>query len=333
MNASLITDSLIANLQSRYGPSRQIGRSSVFAFNLSLTCSINYSKLLRGHKFFFGIIPAMADPTYTFEKTIHGEFILLVCGSVDAVLVLPRRIMLEMLVDVTSRRVDVFVENGIYILQTTKHPKLDVSEFLNAFPTAISKEAINFNPANEPESNSRDHVRIQHSLITLGRAEGCGIWVPINDKNLAHQGQAFSDLTLGRLPNFGFDENTRRIVQNIDVLWLQGNVIRKAFEIESTTSIYSGLLRLNDLSLAQPNNQIELFIAAPERRKPRVFDQLTRPTFQPLVHGCRFISFEEISKLIDRVAILNLDISGRVTGLVQGEAFSLPEHVLYPTNI
>ncbi|MEQ1606802.1 MAG: hypothetical protein ABL999_18210 [Pyrinomonadaceae bacterium] len=275
----------------------------------------------------------MADPDTAFDPTTHGEFVLLVCGSAEWVLVIPRRVMLEMLSDVPTRRLDVFLENGTYILQTTKHPKLNVSEFLNAYPSSIEKKAVDLDSVALPESVSRDHVRIQHSLIALGRAEGCGIWVPTNDRNLAFQRQPFSDMTVGRLPNFGFDENTRRIVQNIDVLWLRGNVIRKAFEIESTTSIYSGLLRLNDLSLAQPNNQIELYIAAPERRKPRVFDQLTRPSFQSLIGGCRFISFEEIDKVTERVKVLSLGSSGRVTGLVQGEVFNMPEHMMYASDV
>lgn len=329
MNASLITESVIADLRSKYGASRQLGRSSVFHFGKAATCSINYSKLLRGDKFFFGIPPIMAEPSATFEPTTHGEFVLLICGSADAVLVIPRQVMLAMLVDVPTRRVDVFIENGTYILQTTRHPKLNVSEFLNAFPKAARKEELDSEQDVEPDVVSRDHVRIQHSLIALGKAEGSGIWIPTNDRNLAFQKQPFSDLTVGRLPNFGFDENTRRVVQNIDVLWLQGNVIRKAFEIESTTSIYSGLLRLNDLTLAQPNNQIDLYIAAPERRKPRVFDQLTRPSFRSLIGACRFVSFEEIDKLIERVTVLGLGTSGRVSGLIQGEIFDLPEHVVY----
>lgn len=327
MNASLITESLVATLRSRYGSSSQVGRSSIFTFGNALTCSINYSKFLRGDKFFFGIPPIMADPTTKFHETVHGEFVLLICGSAETVLVLPRRVMLEMLVDVPTRRVDIFVENGTYILQTTRHPKLNVSEFLNAFPSVANQEEIQ--KAEEPTSVSRDHVRIQHSLIGLGKAEGCGVWVPTNDRNLAFQKQAFSDVTVSRLPNFGFDENTRRIVQNIDVLWLQGNIIRKAFEIESTTSIYSGLLRLNDLALAQPNNQIELYIAAPERRKPRVYDQLIRPSFRSLLDGCKFISFEDIDKVSERITSLGLGNSGRVTGLVQGETFTLPDHIAY----
>jgi hypothetical protein len=329
MNASLITENVIAKLRSRFGAGIQFGRSSIFTFGKAITCSVNYSKLLRGGKFFFGIPPAIADPTTKFDETAHGDFVLLICGSADAVIVIPRRIMLEMLVDVPTRRVDVFVEDGNYILQTTRHPKLNVTQFLNEYPKAVRPNDLETELTDEADSVSRDHVRIQHSLITLGKAEGCGVWVPTNDRNLAYQKQAFSDVTVGRLPNFGFDENTRRTVQNIDVLWLQGNVIRKAFEVESTTSIYSGLLRLNDLTLAQPNNQIELYIAAPERRKPRVFDQLIRPSFRSLLDGCRFISFEDIDKLSERINTLGLGSLGRVTGLVQGETFTLPDHINY----
>src|SRR5207249_3595746 len=193
---------------------------------------------------------------------------LLICGSTDKTLVLPRPLVIEMLADVPTRRIDVYYEDGAYILQTTKHPKLNVSQFLNAFPKRGSEKE----PSSEPENGKgldRTHSKMQWSLIQLGRAEGCSVWVPPNDRNLSFQRQSFADVTLGRLPNFGFDENTRRIVHNIDVLWLSKNVITKAFEVESTTSVYSGLLRLNDLVLAQPNNLIDLYIVADSSRRHR----------------------------------------------------------------
>src|SRR5205823_7741306 len=130
-------------------------------------------------------------------------------------------------------------------------------------------------------------VKMQWALIQLGRAEGCSVWVPPNDRNLSFKRESLAANTLDKLPNFGFEENTRRIVQNIDVLWLKKNVIRKAFEVESTTSIYSGILRLNDLVLSQPNNHIDLYIATAESRKPRVYDQLVRPSFHQLLPACK----------------------------------------------
>jgi hypothetical protein len=109
-------------------------------------------------------------------------------------------------------------------------------------------------------------------------------------------------------------------------------VIRKAFEIESTTSIYSGLLRLNDLSLSQPNNQIDLHIAASEARKRRVYDQLLRPSFQPLLPICKFVSFEHIQEQSMRLNSLG-DVKGvRVSGLIEGERFATPAHVTCPRN-
>ena len=48
-------------------------------------------------------------------------------------------------------------------------------------------------------------------------------------------------------------------IELIDVLWLQGNAIVAAFEVESTTSIYSGLLRMSDLVAMQPNLNIPLW--------------------------------------------------------------------------
>jgi hypothetical protein len=192
-------------------------------------------------------------------------------------------------------------------------------------------------PVPQPEENERGiekegriHVQMQWSLMALGRAEGCGVWVPANDRNLSYKGQAFSDLAMSRLPNFGFDENTRRTIQNIDVLWLAKNVIRKAFEIEATTSVYSGLLRFSDLVLAQPNNQIDLYIAAAGNRRDRVYNQLIRPTFHTLLETCRFLPFESIEEGVSQID--GLPKSARVSGLIQGEKFDLPDDFDYPAN-
>ncbi|MGH9450791.1 MAG: hypothetical protein ACRD11_09625 [Terriglobia bacterium] len=218
-------------------------------------------------------------------------------------------------------------------MQTTKHPKTNVTAFLNAFPVperGPTADTLNGSELTEP---ARVHLRVQSALIDLGRVEGCSVWVPLNDRNLCFKGKAFMPLTVGRLPNFGFDETTRRIVQNIDVLWLAKNVIRKAFEIESTTSIYSGLLRLNDLVLAQPNNQIELYLAASKARRNKVYSQLLRPSFQALLAKCEFIGFEDIEEKISQLKRLPLDVDTRVTGLLRGERFEVPEHLLYPEDV
>jgi hypothetical protein len=121
--------------------------------------------------------------------------------------------------------------------------------------------------------------------------------LPGDDQSRQWKGQRLGDMPRRRerLPQ-QFDSVTNRTIELIDVLWLNGNSIEAAFEVESTTSIYSGLLRMSDLLARQPNISVPLFLVAPEDRRDEVIRQVNRPTFAtmnpPLVDVCRYISFE-----------------------------------------
>jgi len=333
MSAPFVLEEVLNLLQQRYGKRVLVGRSGrLWNFGKAINCSINYSKLLRGEKFFFGLSQEVADKNFTYPPTDLGDFVILVCGSHQEVLVLPRSLVLEMLEAVPTRKLDVFREGGTYILQTTQHPKLDVTEYLNAFPKDQPAQEEATWVGTQGAETDRAHVKFQSALIDLGQAEGCSVWVPPSDRCLSYRRQAFAARTIARLPHFGFEENTRRIVQNIDVLWLTRNVIRKAFEIESSTAIYSGLLRLNDLVLAQPNNQIELFIVASRSKRHKVFNQLMRPSFHPLIPQCAFFAFEDLEEQLKKIEPARSDRSVRITGLIKGERFTLPDAYVYPTG-
>ena len=325
-NAPHFVDEIVRELRRRYGRPVAFGKSRLYQFGETFTCSINFSKRLRGEKYFFGLAQEVVDPRCNYPETRLGAFVVLLCGGADKVLMLPRSLVLEALRNVSTRKLDVFSEGE------TGHPKINVTEFLNAFPAGKPAEESSEELA-APSGPDRTHVKIQGGLIKLGRAEGCSVWVPPNDRNLSHKGQSFASATLERLPNFGFDENTRRVVQNIDVLWLIRNVIQRAFEVESTTSIYSGLLRLNDLVLAQPNNQIALFIVAPIGRREKVFNQLIRPSFHALAYQCEFLSFEKVDDAVSRIESLKGGKGVRVSGLLEGEQFEFDEHYIYPTGV
>jgi hypothetical protein len=151
------------------------------------------------------------------------------------------------------------------------------------------------------------HTQMQYQLLKLGSDMGLDVWVARNDKSREWQGKPFSGLPRLRasLPN-QFDTVTNRIVEMIDVLWLSGSAVVAAFEIESTTSIYSGLLRMADLLALQPHLRIPLFLVAPEDRRSKVISEINRPTFSqlnpPLVEVCRYISFESLSAKMAEVS-------------------------------
>jgi hypothetical protein len=159
----------------------------------------------------------------------------------------------------------------------------------------------------ERPQKARDHTEMQWLLLKLGSDMGFDVWVARNDKGRDFKGKRFTDLHRLRseLP-LQFDDATNRTIELIDVLWLDGNAIRAAFEIESTTSIYSGLLRMSDLLAMQPNLNIPLYLVAPEDRREKVITEVNRPTFSrlkpPLAEVCRFIPFNALKNRIAEVS-------------------------------
>lgn len=160
-----------------------------------------------------------------------------------------------------------------------------------------SEEATREKP--EVVKEPTDHQEIQWLLLKLGSDMGFDVWVARNDRGRQFKGQRFADLPKlkSELP-LQFDAATNRTIELIDVLWLKANAIVAAFEIESTTSIYSGILRMSDLITMQLNLNIPLYLVAPDDRRQRVLDEVNRPTFgrlsPPLFEVCRFISFSDL---------------------------------------
>jgi hypothetical protein len=103
--------------------------------------------------------------------------------------------------------------------------------------------------------------------------------------------------------------------------------------VESSTTIYSGLLRLNDLVLAVPNSRIDLSIVASRGKRPKVFNQLIRTTFHSLISQCEFLTFEGIEEQMKKIEGIPLERGARITGLVKGERFQLPDHYVYPSGV
>jgi len=146
---------------------------------------------------------------------------------------------------------------------------------------------------------------VQWTLANLGRKFGLKVWIAQNDRSKIWKGETLGSLSINDLPLLGMDDRSQSIIRLIDVVWLRGNnQVVAAFEVEYTTSIYSGLLRLSDLATLAPNLTFPLYIVAPEERIPLVRRELSRPTFQAieLHQRCGFFSIEEL--LREMVAML-----------------------------
>jgi hypothetical protein len=153
-----------------------------------------------------------------------------------------------------------------------------------------------------PTSSDRESIRVQASLCKIGEAMGFKIWLPAADRSrVADHWKPQDSVLLERLP-LNYDETTLDTIQRIDVLWLKGRAIRRAFEVEHSTAIYSGLLRMADLCALLPNINIPLHIVAPESRRDKVFQEITRPVFSlletaPLSERCTYLSYGSVTEM------------------------------------
>jgi predicted RNA-binding protein len=190
-------------------------------------------------------------------------------------------------------------------VKLARRPKaLDTQIGSVTVPEADESEAMEQQTGSTKEVT--EHTEIQYQLLKLGSEMGFSVWVARNDRNRLYNGKRLSELfrLKENLP-LQFDEATTKTIEYIDALWLKGNAIVAAFEVESTTSIYSGLLRMSDLIAMQPNLSIPLYLVAPDERRDKVFVEVNRPTFSrlspPLVDVCRFISFSTLKKRLNEV--------------------------------
>jgi hypothetical protein len=163
----------------------------------------------------------------------------------------------------------------------------------------VRRDVFNAHIDEQIERVSTEHDEMQWRLIRLGQLAKCDVWIPRNDQAKRYEGHEFREFVLHE---FHHTMDVPRSVENIDVVWKFGHYsIKSAFEIEHSTSVYSGILRLSDLRAEAPNSNYPLFIVASENRRRKVFDELRRPTFSGpclrLHEVIKFLGYEKVREI------------------------------------
>ena len=95
---------------------------------------------------------------------------------------------------------------------------------------------------NDKKKDIRESIRMQSLLSIIGLQMGFSIWIPKNDRTAVTTEMNKEDvILLDRLP-LNYNDTTLKTIEQIDVLWIKKRAIMRAFEVEHTTSIYSGIL-------------------------------------------------------------------------------------------
>lgn len=127
-----------------------------------------------------------------------------------------------------------------------------------------------------------EHLRIQFLLTEIGLELGYDVFVAANDRTKSLDGKSLEFITLPELPPLNLPSDILRTVSLIDVIWVTRDTreIACAFEVEKSTSIYSGILRLVDLAASLGDRHYNFFLVAPDAREKEIVAQLKRPSFK-----------------------------------------------------
>lgn len=148
------------------------------------------------------------------------------------------------------------------------------------------------------------HTQIQGWLRDLGHSLGYKVWIASNDRSRLYADGKLADGCLAQLPP-SLSIAGAETVPLIDIIWLQddGSVVA-AFEVEHSTSIYSGIVRLLDLALGSTDTiQRHLYLVAPDSREADVRSQLARPAFLRIAElGIKYIRYSALKENRENIA-------------------------------
>ena len=147
----------------------------------------------------------------------------------------------------------------------------------------------------------RRHAQIQIALIMIGRQLGYRIWIAQNDRGIV-----YNDQRLGEMDGIVVSLEDQRILASfqeairaallIDCIWFRNvRFMPAVLEIEHTTGVRSGLVRMKNFQDALPLIQTRWVIVAPDEDRDKVLREANLPQFQPL--NTKFMPYSAVEEL------------------------------------
>ncbi len=262
------------------------------------TIIINYIDPVLAKHGFFGSLHSGLDISNVLKKHLDKEFILLAAkvGGAEGKLwwfkdasIVPR--LKE--IPLTER-----VEQTVY-RKLHQKGKVTFTEVWDAvsteFPNSLTSDSTSIMDALKiyarqvsggywllkPEIQQRinQHSEILGLLAQIGKRQGYDIWIGKREQSEKDSGFGASGkrlkeyMTIKKLKVE--NASNQDVIENIDLLWVKGSKIKALFEIESTTSMTSALMRGSNVDA-----KVDKFMVLPEEREDQFKNKLTSPLFK-----------------------------------------------------
>lgn len=130
-----------------------------------------------------------------------------------------------------------------------------------------------------PGEIEKEHSTIIAILAEIGKAQGYKIWIGKNEQShkipayIGKNGELRQYISYKYIKSLKNTQNPDT-VEDIDLLWIKSDQVQSAFEIESTTSMTSGLQRGSNI-----DSQVIKYLVIPEDREDQLLQKIKSPMF------------------------------------------------------
>ncbi|MFY9561569.1 MAG: hypothetical protein WAQ52_15150 [Terriglobales bacterium] len=266
---------MLADLEARFGSVKKLeGSLSLFSIGESDTrLYIRYSKMHDGSRSFFGLRDVDLR-----KLEGHDSYICFISDDGSTPVFVPFADFEEVF---RNSQVALDGQHKVQLLRSRQELELYVARQgrfnveayvgLGAIEKSIGGRLL-------PPPPVLGHSDVQTLLAGIGSLKGYDVWIPASDCGRLVWSLTAKFRPLACVPP-GYDE-VAHTLSEVDVVWVKqgGNAIEGLFEVEHSTSIYSGLLRFNDLLLTNPKLS-RFSIVSDDSRRSVFARQLHRPTF------------------------------------------------------
>lgn len=289
---NLVKVKVLDEIRRGFGDLRKLkGSESLFVIGHDAAhIYFRYSKVHKGGRTFFGLREADLR-----QLEGHNSFLCFLLDDGSPPLLVPYADFEEVFANAEPAgdgqyKVQLLSPGNALELYIAKQGRFNVEGYVGLQTLKDSLDARELG-----ESCTLTHSQIQTLLAAIGHAKGFEVRVPDSDV-----GRLDWSLTgafgLRRDLPAGF-EKVKNAIQEIDVAWIVSgrNKIAGLYEVEHSTPVYSGLLRFNDILLADPSVS-RFSIVANQVRREAFSRQLFRQTFKKsgLSELCSFLEYPNV---------------------------------------
>jgi hypothetical protein len=239
-------------------------------------------------RYFFGInyitVEEMAN--------LDNPFIAFICGSLEKTIIIPAKLFFSNLSHISHDRngeYKINIDKDLNIVLSGRNNRIDCKKFINAWKLLLKPPTIISEQRNTVEESL--HSIIQGRLLEIGNIRGFQTFCP--NKSKKFNDNTLEEIsTLKRCPELQFSDYN--LLREIDVIWFKNRgsnyIPEKAFEVELSTGIWSGVGRM--ATLVDYHN-VALYIISNDRKK---YQQVVK-SFTEHKERYKFVETEDLSQL------------------------------------